>query len=100
VGFVDDDGFKLGKLVLGRPVLGAVGDLERVYAAIPFDRILVCEEALGEGHLRLISEVADRYNLDVRRLLLKFDEVTAGLEGPGAALPNGKGLNGRSQSIG
>jgi FlaA1/EpsC-like NDP-sugar epimerase len=31
VGFVDDDSFKLGKLVHGTPVLGSLDELERVY---------------------------------------------------------------------
>ncbi len=58
VGFVDDDGFKRGKLLDGRPVLGSLDDLPQIYAATGFNRILIADDSLAEERLSLVWSLA------------------------------------------
>jgi UDP-GlcNAc:undecaprenyl-phosphate/decaprenyl-phosphate GlcNAc-1-phosphate transferase len=58
VGFVDDDGFKRGKLLDGRPVLGSLDDLPQIHAATGFTRILIADDSLAEERLSLVWSLA------------------------------------------
>jgi len=92
VGFVDDDGFKLGKLLLGQRVLGSVEDLEEVFSVTPFDELLVAEE-LSEDRLAQICGFAEEHGLTVRQFRIQVSDLGAPPSAPilraGAAIPIG-----------
>ncbi len=78
VGFIDDDGFKLGKLVHGQRVLGSSADLERVYRASPFDQVLIAVDEISDERLRRIDDFARRHQLVVRRFSIALSDVRDG----------------------
>ena len=78
VGFIDDDGFKLGKLVHGQRVLGSCADLERVFRASPFDQVLIADNEISEERLRRIGEFASRHELVVRRFTIALSDIRDG----------------------
>jgi FlaA1/EpsC-like NDP-sugar epimerase len=78
VGFIDDDGFKLGKLVHGQRVLGSSADLERVYHESPFDQILIAAENINDEKLKRIGDFAHRHELVVRRFTIALNDVRDG----------------------
>ena len=78
VGFIDDDGFKLGKLVHGQRVLGSSADLERVYRALPFDQVLIADDEISRERLERIGEFARRHDLIVRRFTIALSDVRDG----------------------
>ena len=78
VGFIDDDGFKLGKLVHGQRVLGSSADLERVYRASPFDQVLIADNEISNERLERIAEFARRYELAVRRFTIALSDIRDG----------------------
>jgi UDP-GlcNAc:undecaprenyl-phosphate GlcNAc-1-phosphate transferase len=96
VGFVDDDAFKAGKLVHGRAVLGPLDDLERIYAATGFHRILIAADNIGEDRLALVAAFANTRELPIERFSIAVsrfvaavnDAVTANT--PGKVIPRGK----------
>jgi UDP-GlcNAc:undecaprenyl-phosphate/decaprenyl-phosphate GlcNAc-1-phosphate transferase len=67
VGFVDDDGFKLGKVVHGYEVLGTIEDLERIHKSTQFSEILVAVESLAPERMALVWKFANDHRLAVRR---------------------------------
>ncbi len=75
VGFVDDDAFKLGKLVHGHRVLGSLKDLERVIRRRPFDQIMLAAESLAEDRLAMVRRFADAHRIAVSRFTIQIDEV-------------------------
>jgi FlaA1/EpsC-like NDP-sugar epimerase len=89
VGFADDDGFKLGKLVHGRSVLGSLDDLEKIHAATGFNQILVAAETFAPERMRLVLSFANLHHVAVRKFSIKLSEVVlAGAAGQnGAAGP-------------
>jgi FlaA1/EpsC-like NDP-sugar epimerase len=74
VGFVDDDGFKEGKLVHGHQVLGRLDDLPRIYAATGFHRILIAEDVISQDRLAMVKAFADAHNLPLQRLSIEVNE--------------------------
>jgi UDP-GlcNAc:undecaprenyl-phosphate GlcNAc-1-phosphate transferase len=78
VGFIDDDGFKLGKLVHGQRVLGSSADLERVYRASPFDQVLIADDEISAERLGRIAEFARRHELVVRRFAIALSDIRDG----------------------
>lgn len=77
VGFVDDDNFKLGKRVHGYRVLGAIRDLENVYAASGFNQLLVADDSIERAPMAALWAFAIRYRLPVRRFSIRINEITA-----------------------
>jgi len=77
-GFIDDDAFKLGKLVHGQRVLGSSADLERVYRAAPFDQILIADDEISDERLQRIEDFARRRDLVVRRFTIALSDVGDG----------------------
>ncbi|HUY18541.1 MAG TPA: hypothetical protein VMV15_04880 [Candidatus Binataceae bacterium] len=77
IGFVDDDAFKLGKLVHGHQVLGSLDDLEAILSRRPFDQIVVAVEVLGEERLALIRRFADAHRITLSRFSMQINEVEA-----------------------
>jgi UDP-GlcNAc:undecaprenyl-phosphate GlcNAc-1-phosphate transferase len=76
VGFIDDDGFKLGKLLLGQRVLGSVDDLEQIFNVAPFEELLVAEE-LSEERLTQLRGFAEEHGLAVRQFLIQVSDLSA-----------------------
>ena len=60
IGFVDEDGFKHGKLVHGEQVLGAPDDIERIHARVPFTEILVADNKIAASSSRNASPLCAR----------------------------------------
>ena len=77
VGFIDDDGFKVGKLVHGQRVLGGSADLERIYHTSPFDQILIAVDEISNDRLNRIEDFARRHDLAVRRFTIALNDVHA-----------------------
>jgi UDP-GlcNAc:undecaprenyl-phosphate GlcNAc-1-phosphate transferase len=77
VGFIDDDSFKLGKLMHGQRVLGTSADLDRVYAASPFDQILIAVDEISPDRLTRIEDFAHRHELTVRRFTIALNDIPA-----------------------
>ena len=84
VGFADDDGFKLGKLVHGRSVLGSLDDLEKIHAASQFNQVLVAAEALAPERMRLVLSFANLHHVAVRKFSIKLSEVELANDSAGA----------------
>ena len=75
VGFVDDDAFKLGKLVHGQRVLGTCADIEQVYRSSPFDQMLVADDQISHDRLERLSAFANRHDIPLRRFTIALSEV-------------------------
>jgi UDP-GlcNAc:undecaprenyl-phosphate/decaprenyl-phosphate GlcNAc-1-phosphate transferase len=74
VGFVDDDGFKDGKLVHGHQVLGSLDDLPWIYAATGFHRILIAEDRISEDRLTMVKAFTDAHHLPLQRFSIEVNE--------------------------
>ena len=74
VGFVDDDAFKLNKLVHGQRVLGMLDDLERIHAETPFEQIVVASELTEQG-LQRLSSFAQSRRLALRGFSMRVSEL-------------------------
>jgi UDP-GlcNAc:undecaprenyl-phosphate GlcNAc-1-phosphate transferase len=88
IGFADDDGFKLGKIMHGYEVLGTLEDLEAIHQRARFHQILVAAESLSGERLALVWSFANRHGMAVRRFSIRMNEMgfqpdqIAGNEGP------------------
>lgn len=71
VGFVDDDGFKRGKLVHGQRVLGSTSDLEEVYRTVPFDQLLIASDEVSDACVAELRAFATA----VRRFLIQLNDL-------------------------
>jgi UDP-GlcNAc:undecaprenyl-phosphate/decaprenyl-phosphate GlcNAc-1-phosphate transferase len=87
IGFVDDDGFKRGKLVHGQRVLGSTSDLEEIYRAAPFDQLLIASDEVNDARVAELQAFAASRRIAVRRFLIQLRDV--GGSAPAASLPNG-----------
>lgn len=66
VGFIGDDSFKWGRLIVGRPVLGALSDIEHVYEHNQFDQIVIAAESgLQDEQLAQVQSFADSHQVPV-----------------------------------
>jgi FlaA1/EpsC-like NDP-sugar epimerase len=92
VGFVDDDGFKDGKLVHGHQVLGSLDDLPWIYAATGFHRILIAADAISEDRLTMLKAFTDAHRLPLQRFSIEVNEFVP-------AIANGS-LNGDGREDG
>ncbi len=75
IGFVDDDAFKLGKLMHGQRVLGAYNDLERIYEAAPFDELLLAADGLSVAQMGSLTAFAERHKIAMRRFSIQVNEL-------------------------
>lgn len=75
VGFVDDDSFKLGKVLHGYRVLGTLDDLYKAYAETKFEQILITVESLTQERLGLIWAFASEHHLPVRRFSIRVNDM-------------------------
>ncbi len=75
VGFIDDDSFKLGKLVYGQRVLGTTADLDSVYRTSPFDQILIAVDEISPDRLARIEAFAHHHELAVRRFTIALNDL-------------------------
>jgi FlaA1/EpsC-like NDP-sugar epimerase len=83
VGFVDDDHFKLGKVISGHRVLGNLDDLEMLHEKCHFDEIMLAVESIGGDRLDLVQRFADSHSFALTRFSMRIDEV--GLDRNGKA---------------
>ncbi len=79
VGFVDDDGFKDGKLVHGHQVLGSLDDLPRIHGATGFHRILIAADAISEDRLKMVKAFTDAHHLPLQRFSIGVNEFVPAL---------------------
>jgi UDP-GlcNAc:undecaprenyl-phosphate GlcNAc-1-phosphate transferase len=77
IGFVDDDRFKLGKLVHGRPVLGSSFDLEVLFHRTRFNQVVIACDQLSNDQVRVLSELAVRHHIMIRRFSIGMSEPLA-----------------------
>ena len=85
VGFVDDDGFKRGKLIEGLNVLGSLDDLERIHSATAFNQILIADDSLDESQLSLLWSFANEWDLSFGRFSIEVSDLGLGEERNGTA---------------
>ena len=84
VGFVDDDGFKRGKLIEGLNVLGSLDDLERIHSATAFNQILIADDSLDESQLSLLWSFANEWDLSFGRFSIEVSDLGLGEERNGS----------------
>ncbi len=77
-GFVDDDGFKRGKLFHGYRVLGSVDELERIYRETAFDAVLIAGAGLSSDRMAAIEAFVGAHNLQLRQFSMGISEVANG----------------------
>jgi len=75
VGFVDDDAFKVGKLVQGVEVLGPISDLERIYASNRFDVILIAAPSLRDERRDLIRLFSEKHSIRVHNFAITLEDI-------------------------
>lgn len=75
IGFVDDDNFKFGKVVHGRPILGSTYDLEAIFTRTWFNQILVAAEDLRDDRMAWLLRIAARHNIVIRRFTIGLSEM-------------------------
>ncbi|HEV3217885.1 MAG TPA: hypothetical protein VGZ27_19320 [Vicinamibacterales bacterium] len=66
--FLDDDPFKRNQLILGVPVRGTVGDLERVLRSQRIDEVIISSQAINGEREVAIRAVSGAAGVPVRRL--------------------------------
>jgi FlaA1/EpsC-like NDP-sugar epimerase len=86
IGFVDDDNFKFGKVVHGRPILGSTYDLEAIHTRTWFNQILVAAEDLPDDRMAWLAEMAARHQIALRRFSIGLSEMAAP---PSPSAPSG-----------
>ena len=90
IGFIDDDAFKLGKLMHGQRVLGTFGDLARIYEATPFHELLLADDGLSAAWMRSMTAFADRHGIAIRRFSIQVNELADQFDSD-LPKPNGAG---------
>jgi UDP-GlcNAc:undecaprenyl-phosphate/decaprenyl-phosphate GlcNAc-1-phosphate transferase len=80
VGFVDDDSFRVGKLVHGRRVLGTMSDLDRIYTKKQFSQVLVATEAIPGDRMERLWQFANRLQLTVQRFSIRLNDLGPSVE--------------------
>jgi UDP-GlcNAc:undecaprenyl-phosphate/decaprenyl-phosphate GlcNAc-1-phosphate transferase len=80
VGYIDDDYFKLGKMVHGYKVLGTLQQLDKICDRVRFDQILIADESLAGDQMALIWAFASQRKMVVRRFSIRLNEMGAQTE--------------------
>lgn len=75
LGFIDNDEFKLGKLLLGRRVLGPTRQLKQIYEHVRFDEILIASDSLSAAEMHALVGFAREQRVTIRRCVIGFDEL-------------------------
>lgn len=75
IGFIDDDAFKLGKLMHGQRVLGTFDDLARIYAATPFHELLLADDGLSAAWITSMTAFAESHGIAMRRFSIQVNEL-------------------------
>jgi FlaA1/EpsC-like NDP-sugar epimerase len=68
VGFLDDDGSKRGKRIMGVPVLGAIGSLTRVAAERGIDEVVIAMPTAAGTALRRVADTCREAGLTSRTI--------------------------------
>ncbi len=92
VGFLDDDVFKHSKIMRGYRVLGAIGDIGRVYRQTGFNEILIAQDETADSDVEKLQAFAIDHNVSIHRFMARFDSLASPSE-------NGKLLNLKAQRI-
>jgi len=90
IGFIDDDAFKLGKLMHGQRVLGTYDDLERIYQAAPFHELLLAADGLSASRMASLTAFAELHGIAMRRFSIQVNEL-AGQTTSALTQPRGAG---------
>lgn len=75
IGFIDDDAFKLGKVMHGQRVLGTLNDLERIYEAAPFHELLLADDRLSRTRLDSLTGFAERHGIAIHRFSIQVNDL-------------------------
>jgi FlaA1/EpsC-like NDP-sugar epimerase len=75
IGFIDDDAFKLGKVMHGQRVLGTLNDLERIYEAAPFHELLLADDRLSRTRLASLTGFAERHGIAIHRFSIQVNDL-------------------------
>lgn len=78
MGFIDQDPFKLGKVIVGHPVIGSIEDLDGLYRARPFDQLLVVRDQLTEEQIVRVLAMGHRNHVLVSLFDLSLRELDQG----------------------
>jgi UDP-N-acetylmuramyl pentapeptide phosphotransferase/UDP-N-acetylglucosamine-1-phosphate transferase len=94
IGFLDPDGFKQGKLVLGEKVLGTPEEIESIHARVPFTEIIIADEKLAPEQMKRLQHFGRAHGIPVRRFSMQLAEIQepaprmpSSVEPPAAAIP-------------
>lgn len=75
VGFVDDDPLKVGKKLLGFPILGAAADIPEIRKSHPFTGILVAFRIENAGSLDAAKQICRSNELFLRRFSIQLEDL-------------------------
>jgi len=75
VGFIDDDLLKSGKRLQGYPILGAIGDLEKLVAKYKAGSLIISFTQNDPEKLSLIKRTCRQNNLVLKRFAASLTEV-------------------------
>lgn len=75
VGFIDDDPLKVGKKLLGFPILGTAADVPAIRSAHPFSGILVSFRIENAGALDAARQVCRSNELFLRRFSIQLEDL-------------------------
>jgi FlaA1/EpsC-like NDP-sugar epimerase len=78
-GFVDDDKFKLGKLVCGWPVLGTLDDLDKIRAECTFSHLIIAANLSAE-RTALVCTFVEQHKVTAHRFSVALDDMKCALE--------------------
>jgi UDP-GlcNAc:undecaprenyl-phosphate/decaprenyl-phosphate GlcNAc-1-phosphate transferase len=75
VGFVDDDARKRGKRILGLPILGARGDLPRIFEQVRPTALIVSTTTMIPEVLAEVQSIAEEHRVAVLKLSISIEPV-------------------------
>lgn len=70
IGFLDDDPFKHGKRIQGRPVLGPIELIDQVYESVSFDEIVLAVDDLPAARERMLRAFVSRRGVTLRNFAM------------------------------
>lgn len=92
VGFADDDLFKRGKLIGGRPVLGALDDLDAILRQTSFNRLVVAARSLETTRRSILESFARQHGIEI-------EDFRYGLRDTNQPMPSDLALNDTSTQL-